>query len=104
MRHVRTVIAAGAIVVAGALGGGAGGAAATPAASATTSGSDLNADLHQAGVSEHATANDLESAAEDVDNGQVSNVDSQDNESGTVETGTTNDVAESTDSHDSTGE
>jgi hypothetical protein len=95
MSHVRKLITAGAIVAVGAIGAGAGvAAAAAPTSAATTSGTDLNADLHQADAGEHATANDVESAAQDVDNGPVSNVDSQDNQTGTVETGTANDVAD----------
>src|ERR1700694_2412738 len=96
MSHVRTLIATGAIVAVGVIGGGAGVASASaPKTATTTSGSDLNADLHQAEAGEHATANDVESAAEDnVDDGQVGDVDSQENETGTVETGTANDVAD----------
>jgi hypothetical protein len=70
------------------------------AASAQTSGSQLTSDISSAVQSgELATANDQTQAAEDnVDDGQVENVDSQDNETGDHQTGaSTNDQSTASD-------
>jgi hypothetical protein len=94
MSHVRTLVATGAIVAAGALAVGAAAAmAAVPTPTTTSSGTDVNTNA-QGDTGEHATANDLHTAANDLDDGQVGDIDSQDHQVGTTETGSANDLAE----------
>lgn len=92
MNKITTFLAAGAITVGSLAGAGIVTAMAVPDSGLIGVGSDVNLDLHQEGVHEPATVNhDVDTAAEqDVNDGDVDDVDLQENASG--ETATSGDI------------